>query len=47
MLVLIDESGDTGFKDSSSRYFVMTLVVFKECDAHGRYPMAEHTSNAI
>ncbi len=26
MLVIIDESGDTGFKDSSSRYFVMTMT---------------------
>lgn len=42
MLVLIDESGDTGFKESSSRYFVLTMVVFKDGDDAGRYLLAEH-----
>jgi hypothetical protein len=46
MLVLIDESGDTGFKEGSSRYFVMVLVVFPE-NVDGRYPLAEHTSGII
>lgn len=47
MLVLIDESGCTGFKEGSSRYFVMTLVVFDDNDIYGRYPSAEQTSKAI
>ena len=47
MLVLIDESGDTGFKASSSRYFVMTLVVFCDKDDCGRYAKAEHTASVI
>lgn len=47
MLVLIDESGDTGFKESSSRFFVLAMVVFQDKDAVGRYPMAEHTSSVI
>lgn len=46
MLILIDESGDTGFKQGSSRYFVMTMVVFDNND-DGRYPLAEHTSSII
>ncbi len=47
MLVLIDESGDTGFKESSSRYFVMALVVFNDNDNSGRYPSAEKTAQTI
>ncbi len=47
MLVLIDESGDTGFKEGSSRYFVMTMVIFNDGDDIGRYPSAEHTSRTI
>lgn len=47
MLVLIDESGDTGFKNGSSRYFVLTMVVFPEKDDVGRYQMAETTSQVI
>lgn len=47
MLVLIDESGDTGFKEGSSRYFVMALTVFNDCDEAGRYPAAEQTANVI
>jgi len=32
MLVFVDEAGDTGFKfaDNSSRYFVVTLVIFED-----------------
>jgi len=47
MLVIIDESGDTGFKDGSSRYFVITMVVFEDNDGNGHYPSAEHTSSII
>jgi len=47
MLVIIDESGDTGFKAGSSRYFVMTMVVFDDNDGTGHYPSAEHTSLMI
>lgn len=47
MLVLIDESGDTGFKQGSSRYFVMAMVVFETHDGNGRYPDAEHTARVI
>lgn len=47
MLIIIDESGDAGFKESSSRYFVLTMVIFSEDDGHGRYPMAEHASLTI
>lgn len=46
MLVLIDESGDTGFKEGSSRYFVMALIVFPE-NIDGRYQAAEHTASVI
>ncbi len=47
MLVLIDESGDTGFKEGSSRFFVMTMIVFDDNDGDGRYPSAEETSLTI
>lgn len=47
MLAIIDESGDTGFKDGSSRYFVMAVVVFEENDGDGRYPDAEHTASIL
>ncbi len=47
MLVIIDESGDTGFKDGSSRYFVMAMIVFEDNDGDGHYPSAEHTSSII
>lgn len=47
MLVLIDESGDTGFKEGSSRFFVMTMIVFDDNDGDGRYPSAEETSSTI
>lgn len=47
MLVLIDESGDTGFKEGSSRYFIITMVVFRDGGEHGRYLAAEHTAAAI
>lgn len=47
MLVLIDESGDTGFKEGSSRYFVMTMIVFNGCDKHGRYLSAEKAATTI
>ena len=47
MLVIIDESGDTGFKDGSSRYFVMAMIVFGDNDGDGHYPSAEHTSSTI
>jgi hypothetical protein len=47
LLVLIDENGDTGFKEGSSRYFVMTLVVFTDSDNNGRYPSAEHAATVI
>lgn len=47
MLILIDESGDTGFKRGSSRFFVMTMVVFDDKCEKGNYPSAEHTSNTI
>lgn len=46
MLVAIDESGCTGFKNGSSRYFLMTLVVF-DAEADGRYEDAEQTASAI
>lgn len=32
MLVFIDESGDTGLKTSSSRYFIVALISFEEND---------------
>lgn len=43
MLVLIDESGDSGFKiaKGSSSHFVIVMVVFDD------YEVAENTSNAI
>ena len=47
MFVFIDESGDTGFKEGSSRYFVMTMVVFNDNDGDGRYPTAEQTSSVL
>ncbi|WP_435640556.1 DUF3800 domain-containing protein [Micavibrio aeruginosavorus] len=47
MLVLIDESGDTGFKEGSSRFFVMAMVVFPHLDQDGRSPDAEHTATVI
>ncbi len=47
MLVLIDESGDPGFKDNSSRYFILTMIVFREADDHGRYPKAEQAASVI
>lgn len=47
MLVLIDESGDTGFKEGSSRYFVLTMVIFENKDKLGRYPDAEHTAQVV
>lgn len=47
MLVLIDESGETGFKDTSSRYFILTMVVFRDADAEGRYLKAEATARII
>lgn len=47
MLVLIDESGDTGFKEGASAFFIMTMVVFNDCDQYGRYPEAEKTAIAI
>lgn len=47
MLVLIDESGETGFKDNSSRFFILTMVVFREVDTEGRYPKAEQAANII
>lgn len=47
MLVVIDESGDTGFKENSSCFFVMTMVVFKHSDGCGRYLAAEHTAHLI
>ncbi|MCB1563898.1 MAG: DUF3800 domain-containing protein [Alphaproteobacteria bacterium] len=46
MLVSIDESGDTGFKEASSRYFILTMVVFPE-EKGGRYPAAEQTAASI
>ena len=47
MLVVIDESGDTGFKEGSSRYFVMSMIVFDDNDGVGHYPSAEHASECI
>jgi Protein of unknown function (DUF3800) len=47
MLVVIDESGDTGFKNGSSRYFVMTMVVFQPLESGGRCEKAEHTAGII
>ena len=47
MLVLIDESGDTGFKQGSSRFFVMSLIVFPDSDENGRYIEAEKTADII
>lgn len=47
MLVLIDESGDTGFKEGSSRYFIITMVIFRDGGGDGRYPAAEHTATTI
>jgi hypothetical protein len=48
MLVLIDESGDTGFKETSSRYFVLAMVVFRDRDEEtGRFLQAEKTSDII
>lgn len=46
MLVLIDESGDTGFKEASSRYFILTMVVFPQVE-DGRYLAAELTASVI
>lgn len=46
MLVIIDESGDTGFKKSSSPYFIMSMVVFDD-NNKGRYAAAEHTARTI
>ncbi|MCL4354399.1 DUF3800 domain-containing protein [Patescibacteria group bacterium] len=38
MLIFMDESGDTGFKFhlSSSRYFVLTMVIFDSLEAAGK-----------
>ncbi len=47
MLVLIDESGDTGFKEGFSRYFIITMVIFRNSGKDGRYPAAEQTAAAI
>ena len=47
MLVLIDESGDTGFKKGSSKFFTMTLVVFNDIDELGQSKNAEHTAATI
>lgn len=47
MLVLIDESGDTGFKNGSSRYFIMAMVVFQPLETGGLCAAAEHTAEAV
>lgn len=47
MLILIDESGDTGFKATSSRYFILTMVCFDGPDDDGRYGEAERTARVI
>lgn len=43
MLIFMDESGDIGFKlkTASSRYFVLTIVIFDNLDA------AEKANQAI
>jgi hypothetical protein len=47
MLVLIDESGETGFKTNSNRYFILTMIVFNEMAPNGRYTEAERTAEVI
>ncbi len=46
MLIFIDESGDTGFKQSSSRFFTLAMVVFSD-NKQGVSPLAEETSEQI
>ncbi len=48
MLVLIDESGETGFKEGSSRFFILTMIVFPDgSPENGRYIKAEETADVI
>ena len=46
-LVFIDESGDTGFKIGSSRFFAIAMVVFNDLDSGGRSLHAEATAACI
>jgi len=47
MLVFIDESGDTGFKTGSSRFFTITMVVFRDVKVGGQSDNAEHASSVV
>lgn len=47
MLVLIDESGETGFKSGSSSHLIITMIVFADRTTDGRYPAAEHAARVV